>query len=39
MRTVYCPICNTDIQVRSGFAHETLLNHIKAHPKDSEVQK
>ncbi len=30
-RIVTCPICNRDIEVRSGFAHETLNRHMKEH--------
>lgn len=30
-RQVTCPICQRDIDVRSGFAHETLTRHIKEH--------
>jgi hypothetical protein len=29
-RIVVCPICHKEIEVRSGFAHQTLSNHIKA---------
>jgi len=27
-RIVVCPTCKRDIEVRSGFAHMTLNNHI-----------
>lgn len=27
-RTVVCPQCNKELEVRSGFAHITLQNHI-----------
>jgi len=36
MKTVFCPICNFDIQVRSGFAYQTLTNHLKTHKKNTE---
>ena len=36
MKTVFCPICNFDIQVRSGFAYQTLTNHLKTHKKNME---
>lgn len=32
-RTVICPQCNAEIEVRSGFAHMTLSNHIKKEHK------
>lgn len=36
MKTVFCPICHLDIQVRSGFAYQTLTNHLKTHKKNTE---
>lgn len=30
-RVVICPRCNREIDVRSGFAHETLNRHMKEH--------
>lgn len=30
-RVVICPECKKEIEVRSGFAHETLNRHIKEH--------
>lgn len=30
-RLVVCNICNQEIEVRSGFAHETLNRHMKTH--------
>jgi hypothetical protein len=32
-RTVFCPICKKDIEVRSDFAHFTLNRHVKEHNK------
>jgi hypothetical protein len=36
-RTVACPICGREIEMRSGFAHQTLTNHINATHKDKAV--
>jgi hypothetical protein len=30
-RVVICEICGREIEVRSGFAHETLNRHMKEH--------
>jgi hypothetical protein len=30
-RTIICEICGREIEVRSGFAHMTLANHLKEH--------
>jgi len=30
-RIVICSICKREIEVRSGFAHETLTRHMKEH--------
>jgi hypothetical protein len=38
-RIVACPICGKEIEVRSGFAHQTLSNHIKANHKESVVSE
>jgi hypothetical protein len=38
-RIVACPICGREIEVRSGFAHQTLSNHIKATHKESVVSE
>ena len=32
-RVVICPVCNKEVEVRSGFAHHTLARHIKEHKK------
>jgi hypothetical protein len=32
-RSVTCPVCNKQIEVRSGFAHHTLARHMKEHKK------
>ena len=32
-RTVTCPQCDKEIEVRSGFAHFTLNNHIEKEHK------
>ncbi len=29
MKIVICPICKKQIEVKSGFAHQTLQNHMK----------
>lgn len=35
-RRVVCPICNAEVQVRSGMAGDTLSRHIKStHKKES----
>jgi len=36
---VACPICGREIEVRSGFAHQTLTNHINATHKDKVVSQ
>ena len=28
-RVVICPECKAELEVRSGFAHKTLYNHLK----------
>jgi hypothetical protein len=33
-RRVICPTCNTEIEVRSGFAHMTLTRHMKGHKSE-----
>lgn len=30
-RVIICEICGREIEVRSGFAHETLNRHMKEH--------
>ena len=30
-RTITCDKCGREIEVRSGFAHMTLNNHLKEH--------
>jgi hypothetical protein len=30
-RRVVCPECKKEIEVRSGFAHFTLVRHMKEH--------
>lgn len=30
-KIVICPNCKKEIEVRSGFAHETLNRHMKEH--------
>ena len=32
-RRVICPECKKEIEVRSGFAHFTLVRHMKEHKK------
>lgn len=32
-RAVICPVCKKEIEVRSGFSHFTLNNHLKEHKK------
>jgi len=32
-RVVICPECKKEIEVRSGFAHQTLVRHMKEHKK------
>ena len=32
-RVVICSICKKEIEMRSGFAHETLNNHLKKEHK------
>ncbi len=32
-RLIICPICNKEVEVRSGFAHATLARHMKEHKK------
>jgi hypothetical protein len=32
-RVVICPECKKEIEVRSAFAHETLVRHMKEHKK------
>jgi hypothetical protein len=32
-RVVICPECKKEIEVRSGFAHKTLVSHLKEHKK------
>ncbi len=32
-RVVICPECKKEIEVRSGFAHHTLVRHMKEHKK------
>jgi len=38
-RIVACPICGREIEVRSGFAHQTLSNHIKTIHKEKMVSE
>lgn len=38
-RIVACPICGREIEVRSGFAHQTLSNHINATHKERIVNE
>jgi len=35
-RVVICPECKKEIEVRSGFAHFTLVRHMKEHKKGEE---
>mgnify|MGYP003344657787 CR=1 FL=1 len=37
-RLVACPICGREIEVRSNFAHQTLINHLEIAHKDREVK-
>jgi len=37
-RLVACPICGKEIEVRSNFAHQTLVNHLQSVHKDKEVK-
>jgi len=32
-RVVICPECKKEIEVRSAFAHKTLVSHLKEHKK------
>lgn len=32
-RVVICPECKKEIEVRSGFAHFTLVRHMKEHKR------
>ena len=36
-RIVICPICGKELEVRSGFAHQTLTNHIRTIHKERLV--
>lgn len=36
---VACPICGREIEVRSGFAHQTLSNHINSNHKERIVNE
>jgi hypothetical protein len=37
-RMIVCPICSKEIEVRSAFAHQTLMNHLEIAHKDREVK-
>jgi hypothetical protein len=37
-RIVQCPVCDKELEVRSGFASETLTNHVRKDHKERLVK-